>query len=133
MKLMARGYLCKQIAYELDIGEATVKAHVTQILKKIGVYNKTQKAMRVEQGVKVVKSAYIEANKIRKDLIFIEDLGYESYLDGVQAKFTVYKKLPNTKDMEDYERNKAIKCLAICFDEETAIEIAKALNKNANK
>lgn len=88
--------------------------------------------MRDEQGVKIVKDAYIESNKIKKGLIFVEDLEYKTYLDGVQAQFTVYKKLPNTKDMQDYERNKAIKCIAICFDEKTAIEIARLLNGKAN-
>lgn len=34
--------------------------------------------------------------------------------------------------MQDYERNKAIKCIAICFDEKTAIEIALLLNGKAN-
>lgn len=41
--------------------------------------------MRDEQGVKIVKNVYKEANKIKKDLIFVEDLEYETYLDGVQA------------------------------------------------
>ena len=36
------GLLNKQIAYELDISEATVKAHITAILRKLGVVNRTQ-------------------------------------------------------------------------------------------
>jgi DNA-binding NarL/FixJ family response regulator len=36
------GKLNKQIAHELDIGEATVKAHMTQLMKKLGVHNRTQ-------------------------------------------------------------------------------------------
>ena len=38
----AVGLLNKQIAFELDVSEATVKAHVTAILRKLGVTNRTQ-------------------------------------------------------------------------------------------
>lgn len=37
-----QGRLNKQIAYDLGIGEATVKAHMTAILKKLDVQNRTQ-------------------------------------------------------------------------------------------
>jgi DNA-binding NarL/FixJ family response regulator len=37
-----KGLLNKQIAYELGISEATVKAHMTAILKKLEVGNRTQ-------------------------------------------------------------------------------------------
>jgi DNA-binding NarL/FixJ family response regulator len=43
--LLARGRLNKQIAHELSVGEATVKAHVTAILKKLGVRSRTQAAI----------------------------------------------------------------------------------------
>jgi DNA-binding NarL/FixJ family response regulator len=36
------GLLNKQIAYELDISEATIKAHITAIFKKLGINNRTQ-------------------------------------------------------------------------------------------
>lgn len=36
------GMLNKQIAWELDISEATVKAHITAIFKKLNVSNRTQ-------------------------------------------------------------------------------------------
>lgn len=36
------GLLNKQIAYELDISEATVKAHITAIFRKLGVVSRTQ-------------------------------------------------------------------------------------------
>lgn len=36
------GLLNKQIAYELNISEATVKAHITAIFRKLDVYNRTQ-------------------------------------------------------------------------------------------
>ena len=39
------GMLNKQIAYELGISEATVKAHMTAILRKLDVGNRTQAAL----------------------------------------------------------------------------------------
>ncbi|MGI9279288.1 MAG: response regulator transcription factor [Endozoicomonas sp.] len=40
--MMSEGLLNKQIAYELEVSEATIKAHVTAIFKKLGVRNRTQ-------------------------------------------------------------------------------------------
>jgi DNA-binding NarL/FixJ family response regulator len=37
-----QGLLNKQIAYELGVSEATVKAHMTAVLKKLDVQNRTQ-------------------------------------------------------------------------------------------
>ncbi|MEM7666256.1 MAG: response regulator transcription factor [Pseudomonadota bacterium] len=37
-----KGLLNKQIAFELEISEATVKAHITAIFRKLGVNNRTQ-------------------------------------------------------------------------------------------
>lgn len=42
LKHMCDGLLNKQIAHELSIAEATVKAHVTAIMRKLGVHNRTQ-------------------------------------------------------------------------------------------
>lgn len=39
---IADGLLNKQIAYELDVQETTIKQHVSAILRKLGVYNRTQ-------------------------------------------------------------------------------------------
>lgn len=39
---LVSGQLNKQIAYDMDITVATVKAHVTAIFKKLGVINRTQ-------------------------------------------------------------------------------------------
>lgn len=39
---LTEGWLNKQIAYDLDISEATVKAHMTAIFRKLGVHNRTQ-------------------------------------------------------------------------------------------
>jgi DNA-binding NarL/FixJ family response regulator len=40
--MLCLGRLNKHIAYELQITEATVKAHMTAILRKLGVANRTQ-------------------------------------------------------------------------------------------
>jgi DNA-binding NarL/FixJ family response regulator len=41
-ELLAQGKLNKQIAFELNVTEATVKAHLSQIFKKLGVRSRTQ-------------------------------------------------------------------------------------------
>jgi DNA-binding NarL/FixJ family response regulator len=43
--LLAQGKLNKEIAFELDVHEGTVKAHVTHILQKLGVNSRTQAAL----------------------------------------------------------------------------------------
>jgi DNA-binding NarL/FixJ family response regulator len=45
LTLMAEGLLNKQIADRLDISEATIKAHVTAILRKLGAQSRTQAAV----------------------------------------------------------------------------------------
>lgn len=40
--MLSDGKLNKQIAYDLDISEATVKSHVSAILQKLGVNSRTQ-------------------------------------------------------------------------------------------
>lgn len=42
LMMMSQGLLNKQIAYDLGVSEATVKAHVTAIMNKLGVSNRTQ-------------------------------------------------------------------------------------------
>jgi DNA-binding NarL/FixJ family response regulator len=42
LRLLGMGKLNKQIAYELDIAEATVKVHVSAILQKLDVCSRTQ-------------------------------------------------------------------------------------------
>lgn len=42
LALMVQGDQNKQIAFRLGVGEATVKAHVTVILRKLGVRSRTQ-------------------------------------------------------------------------------------------
>ncbi|MBE2211496.1 MAG: response regulator transcription factor [Xanthomonadaceae bacterium] len=42
LQMLGTGLLNKQIAYELGISEATIKAHMTAILRKLGANNRTQ-------------------------------------------------------------------------------------------
>lgn len=42
LTMLAEGLLNKQIAYELNVSEATVKAHVSAVLQKLGVDSRTQ-------------------------------------------------------------------------------------------
>ena len=55
LQMLRQGKLNKQIAHELAVGETTVKAHVSEILRKLGVFSRTQ--------------AVIEASKIDFDRI----------------------------------------------------------------
>ena len=46
---MSKGKLNKQIAYDLEISEATVKAHITTVFKKLGINNRTQAVIFAKQ------------------------------------------------------------------------------------
>ncbi|GHA42636.1 DNA-binding response regulator [Amylibacter ulvae] len=50
LRLMSDGKLNKQIAYELSIAEATVKAHITAILRKLNAQNRTQAVLLLQQA-----------------------------------------------------------------------------------
>ncbi|MDK9697302.1 MAG: response regulator transcription factor [Siculibacillus sp.] len=53
LMMLSEGLLNKQIAYELGVSEATVKAHVSAILQKLGVESRTQAviaASKIEAG-----------------------------------------------------------------------------------
>jgi two-component system nitrate/nitrite response regulator NarL len=51
LRLLAQGLSNKQIARELEISEITVKAHVSLILRKLGVSNRTQAAIEARKLV----------------------------------------------------------------------------------
>lgn len=61
LRMLREGKLNKQIAYELGVGETTVKAHVSEILRKMNVVSRTQ--------------AVIEASKIDFDTILSQTTG----------------------------------------------------------
>ncbi|WP_420556447.1 LuxR C-terminal-related transcriptional regulator [Roseovarius sp.] len=48
LKLICAGKPNKQIAYELSLAEATVKAHITALLRRLDVRNRTQAVVFVE-------------------------------------------------------------------------------------
>ncbi len=53
LMMLSGGLLNKQIAYELGVSEATVKAHVSAILQKLGVESRTQAVIaagKIETG-----------------------------------------------------------------------------------
>jgi DNA-binding NarL/FixJ family response regulator len=61
LQMLRQGLLNKQIAYDLGVGETTVKAHVSEILRKLKVSSRTQ--------------AVIEASKIDFDAILSQQFG----------------------------------------------------------
>ncbi len=59
LMMLADGLLNKQIAAELDVSEATIKAHVTAIFRKMDVRSRTQAAVaarRLEQAARLTGS-----------------------------------------------------------------------------
>ena len=51
------GLLNKQIAFDLGIAEATVKAHMTALMRKLNVHNRTQAAIAGQALVHSLRSA----------------------------------------------------------------------------
>lgn len=49
LMMLSEGLLNKQIAYKLGVSEATVKAHVSAILQKLGVDSRTQAVIAVNK------------------------------------------------------------------------------------
>lgn len=49
LMMFAQGMLNKQIAYDLNVSEATIKAHATAIFKKLNVRNRTQAVIAISQ------------------------------------------------------------------------------------
>lgn len=50
LELICEGKLNKQIAYDLSIAEGTVKAHVTAIMRKLGVQRRTQAVLVAQEA-----------------------------------------------------------------------------------
>jgi DNA-binding NarL/FixJ family response regulator len=49
LSMLRQGLLNKQIAHELGVGETTVKAHVSEILRKLDVASRTQAVIEVSR------------------------------------------------------------------------------------
>ena len=50
LQRICRGAMNKQIAYDLSIAETTVKAHVTSIMRKLGVRTRTQAVLLAKEA-----------------------------------------------------------------------------------
>ncbi|WAJ28518.1 response regulator [Antarcticirhabdus aurantiaca] len=59
--MIRQGLLNKQIAFELGVGETTVKAHVSEILRKLGVISRTQ--------------AVVETARLDKEIMALAEAG----------------------------------------------------------
>lgn len=53
LNLICEGKANKQIAWEMSLAEATVKAHITALLRRLGVRNRTQAALLVKEAALV--------------------------------------------------------------------------------
>lgn len=49
LQMLTQGLLNKQIAFELKVGETTIKAHVSEILRKLNVYSRTQAVIEISK------------------------------------------------------------------------------------
>ena len=47
--MLGEGLLNKQIAFKLGVSEATIKAHVSAILQKLGVDSRTQAVIAINK------------------------------------------------------------------------------------
>ncbi|MGB3456468.1 MAG: response regulator transcription factor [Litorimonas sp.] len=50
---LSEGLLNKQIAFQMGISEATVKAHMTAIFRKLGVNNRTQALLVINEALRI--------------------------------------------------------------------------------
>ena len=57
LMMVKEGLLNKQIAYDLDVSEATIKAHMTAIFRKLDVINRTQ-AVALAQQIDIADPAH---------------------------------------------------------------------------
>lgn len=55
LQLMADGLLNKQIAYELQVSESTIKQHVSAVLNKLGFNNRTQAGVMFKSVMSTVE------------------------------------------------------------------------------
>lgn len=61
LKLICAGMPNKLIAYELGLAETTVKAHITALLRRLGVSNRTQAAVLVESIAQAKEAPEVRA------------------------------------------------------------------------
>ncbi|WP_072394758.1 response regulator transcription factor [Hyphomicrobium sp. CS1GBMeth3] len=65
LQMVRQGMLNKQIAHELGVGETTIKAHVSEIMRKLNVVSRTQAVIEVARldFDSVLASAYKENDR----------------------------------------------------------------------
>ena len=65
LQMVRQGMLNKQIAHELGVGETTIKAHVSEIMRKLNVVSRTQAVIEVARldFDAVLASAYKENDR----------------------------------------------------------------------
>lgn len=63
LQMLKQGLLNKQIAFELKVGETTIKAHVSEILRKLNVFSRTQAV--IEAGRLDAKDLFKDALSLR--------------------------------------------------------------------
>lgn len=57
LEMLGTGKLNKEIAFELNIAETTVKAHVSAILQKLKVYSRTQAVVFASSSISTASRA----------------------------------------------------------------------------
>jgi DNA-binding NarL/FixJ family response regulator len=67
LTLLARGYSNRAIATEIDVVVATVKAHVTVILRKLGLERRTQAALLAQRLLATDAAARLDAGDVVDD------------------------------------------------------------------
>jgi len=70
LQMLGTGLLNKQIAWELGISEATVKAHMTAILRKLAASNRTQ-AVLLAGRLAIDPDPVAEPDKVDKTPVFV--------------------------------------------------------------
>ena len=68
LQMVRQGMLNKQIAHELGVGETTIKAHVSEIMRKLNVVSRTQ--------------AVIEVTRLDYDAILSNAIGLDQEKDA---------------------------------------------------
>ncbi len=60
--MMADGMLNRQIAHEPNVSEATIKAHVSAVLYKLGVESRTRAVIRLARFKEEILPVEVEAS-----------------------------------------------------------------------
>jgi len=66
LMMLGEGLLNKQIAYQLNVSEATIKAHVSAILQKLGVDSRTQAVIAINRMGKADWQAVLPQASVAK-------------------------------------------------------------------